>query len=144
MLPKAQARDKSACLWLMGSWAMSLDLAAAILAYLTSEFGNAAKRDLRNMIVGDTQQRAMRRVVEHAVRSTVDDLSIGLNADVLSDVFLRELPGEPVSVPVAQDLRGAVLIWIEPRLEVLAEQGYQFDAGRIAEMLLKHIASGVE
>lgn len=119
-------------------------VSAAALSWLTGQAAAGSAKGLKRLLLGDQQENALRGVVRAGIEAAVTEV---IRADQREDVveaLLREGPGSSdLQVSAALELKEAIRAALSPRLGVLAEQGYEIDAGRLAEVITVHVMSGI-
>src|SRR5690348_9727867 len=94
---------------------MTVDLVGAVVGWIVSVAGDAGSRMLRNLAFGSDQERALRRVVEAAVHSTVPVVAASMStndSEHLSAVLLEQADSS-VSLDIEQltSLSATLQVW---------------------------------
>lgn len=118
---------------------------AALVGWLVNRVATAGQRVLARWLGGDKQAKALRPVVSKAIQAAVEEIDVPGDREAVVGVLRREGPGIPeIDISDVLALREAVLRLISPRLAVLAEQGYQVDADRLADAITQRMESGIQ
>jgi hypothetical protein len=121
-------------------------ITTAVLSWLTGEVGTAGVRIVGRLVRGDRQQRALEVVVARAVDIAVDEVVAERERADVREALLRELPQDAVAIAPGEilDLGTAVSRVLGPRLELLQEQGYRIDSGRLTSALAGLVGQGIQ
>jgi hypothetical protein len=116
----------------------------AVISWATSQAGTAGLHGFRRLL-GDKQQKVFRALVHQAIGSAINEVIAVDDRDVVRETLMRE-PVESAHLQVKDvlDLREAILGSVGPQLAALAEQGYDFDSGRLVGVLAGNIKSGIQ
>lgn len=124
----------------------SLDpVSSAVIAWLTGWAMTAGQSALGRMLGSDKQRRALSVVVQSAIDEALAEAVADDDRPVVKEALLSDEPDtRQLAVGDVLNLRHAVLELVEPRLEVLAEQGYHVDADRLSMALVDRISAGIQ
>jgi hypothetical protein len=118
---------------------------AALVGWLVGRVADTGARKLDQLLRGDKQANALRAVVAEAVQGAVDEVVAPGDRAVVRDALRREGPdSRGIDVRDVLALREAVLRVVEPRVSVLADQGFRADADCLADAIAQRIEDGIQ
>ena len=118
----------------------------AVVEWLVDRTLTAGSKAAGSILRGDKERDALRDVVRSAIRLAVGQLvSDPQDADVVVEALLLNVPGDAeITIGDVPTLGAAVKDAIQPRLAVLAEQGYHVQVDELSEIVEKKIADGIQ
>jgi hypothetical protein len=117
---------------------------SAIIGWLTNRVADKSVAGADRILMGDKQAKALRNVVHGAIEEITRDPSV-TDGEVLRSALLVESPAlEPLMPRNLLDLTVELRRLIQPRLEALASQGYDYDADQLIVLLRDAIGKGIE
>lgn len=121
-------------------------ISAVVLDWLCGALLMAGQQRIAGLLGTDKQRGELVRITREATRLAVSDVVDARDREVIADALLREGPDSvrPDTADAASLRDRLVAGIIDPRLTVLAEQGYDIDAERLSAALAARIAIGIQ
>lgn len=117
----------------------------AITSWLTSTALSSGSLWLRNVLLGDKQQRALQRILQSAIMAAVQQTVDEHSAQDVQEALMRDEPGSSIAViSEAVSLRQCIATRISPRIDMLIEQGYIIDRSMLSSAIEDLLIRGIQ